>query len=216
MRLTDRLWEAARRNDEEALATYIEWRSDTVVLVTNPIAETERPGHPDPEGGHVIATPTVRPDLWIRFASGDLVGPALAAVGQIVNERLRGEIAPQLQLLRLRFSPRDEVPPLRLGTNPLSLIGAIWLQFATAVSENRLYRRCDYCADWTEVSRREANADRHYCSTAHRMKAYRERQEEAQRLAAAGVAIGEIATQLGSEADTVTNWIEKRRSERQG
>jgi hypothetical protein len=94
-----------------------------------------------------------------------------------------------------------------LGFEPRNLLGAIWLQFAEAAAAQKLYRRCDFCGIWFEVSPRVAGKSRVYHSNACRVKAYRERQAEAQRRYQAGAAIEDIASALDSEPETVRGWV---------
>jgi hypothetical protein len=222
MRLVTVIWECLRSSDQDRLANHVRWVSRSEVIAINPpVTQTSQESEPSVDAlgaknqaksfqpaPYVIASADREPELIMRFAYGDIVGPAISALRKIPNEWLKQEVAAQLVEGRGDASLGCP-PPLALGTGPTSLLGVLWLQFATAVSENKHYRRCDYCQAWSEVSPREANAERHYCSTAHRMKAYRERQAEAQRLANAGEAVETIAEKLGSDTETIRGWIGK-------
>ncbi len=73
---------------------------------------------------------------------------------------------------RLLFADAEERES-RLFLVPNSLIGAIWLQFAKAVDGNRNYRACEQCGTWFEVSPQTARSHKKYCSSACRVKQFR-------------------------------------------
>ena len=88
-------------------------------------------------------------------------------------------IEPQLEQ-RVRVAYRliaSETPALVL--QPRTLLGALWLQLAVAVSDGRAYRRCAGCGKWLDISTAVGRVDRRYCDTACRMRAYRARREAA-------------------------------------
>lgn len=58
---------------------------------------------------------------------------------------------------------------------PRSLLGAIWLQFAAAVAEEKHYRRCAMCRTYFELGAGVNRSDRKFCSDACRSKNYRKR-----------------------------------------
>jgi len=60
---------------------------------------------------------------------------------------------------------------------PYNLLGAIWLQFSDAVSENKQYRKCDMCDTWFEIAPGRGRKKKH-CSNACRVKLYRESKKE--------------------------------------
>lgn len=93
------------------------------------------------------------------------------------------------------------------GLDPSTLLAAIWLQFALAVSGNRAYQNCKECGRWFEVSPEKARKSKLFCSQACRSKAYRERQSLARQMHQAGKTFEAIAQELGSDADTVKNWV---------
>jgi hypothetical protein len=94
---------------------------------------------------------------------------------------------------------------------PDGLIGALWLQFARAVERDSRFRQCAECGIWFELAPGTARADKLYCSTPCRTKAYRKRQAEAARLHGEGRSLDDIARALESAPDTVRGWIEQKR-----
>ncbi|MGL6094311.1 MAG: helix-turn-helix domain-containing protein [Fimbriiglobus sp.] len=92
---------------------------------------------------------------------------------------------------------------------PDSLHDAAWLQLAAAVAGDNTFRRCPGCAKWVEVSADRGRANQWYCGAACRAKAYRRRQAEAVRMAAAGDTPEAIAAALGTDPDTVRGWIKR-------
>ena len=93
-----------------------------------------------------------------------------------------------------------------LDYEPESLIAALWLQLARAMSEGTRFTTCAECrAPFPVVSRREPK----FCSDACRFKAYRGRQKRAQELQGSGVSLGEIAGNLHTDVKTVEGWVKK-------
>ena len=121
-----------------------------------------------------------------------------------INECLEREVSPRLhwnlELNRpvLRFTPHD-------------LLGALWLQFAEAISGNKEYRQCLKCHAWFELSPDVARTNKLYCSTACRSRAFRDR-EEAKRLYKAGTSIEQIAKLKKEDPKTVKEWVESKAS----
>lgn len=112
--------------------------------------------------------------LWVRendLASedkSDLHKVALKILQNTTNEQLSGRLSANL-------SPQSDSGELVLSLRPTSLIGAIWLQFAQAVSNHTEFRRCTVCGSWMEISENASRRDKSYCSDACRMRAYRAR-----------------------------------------
>jgi hypothetical protein len=152
--------------------------------------------------GGMMDDSTLNKELLFRIRRapnqpGELADLMLKAV---LQQKLRGRLS-------LVFSPpaHDALVP-----QPDSLLGALWLQFAQAVIQNKQYRRCESCAEWFEISPQVARAERVFCSTACRSRAYRQRRDEARRLNADGVPLEQIARDLQSDAETVSGWIKAK------
>src|SRR5262245_21200426 len=62
---------------------------------------------------------------------------------------------------------------------PVTLAGAVWLQLAQAVVEQKAFRACLSCRRWFELVPELNRTSRHYCSEACRSRAYRARKDKA-------------------------------------
>jgi hypothetical protein len=201
------VWEAARNGDVGRLERVISWTKDG--------SGVEILSHPELPNGQVPKAPAWVERAWIagthlgeavleRFVPGDLVKPALHYVQGTINRQLDGRASPRLLW---------DVSRERLGLYivPTGLIGALWLQFARAVERDSKFRQCAECDIWYELAPGTARADKLYCSTPCRIKAYRKRQAEAARLHGEGRSMEDIASDLDSDPDTVRGWIERKR-----
>jgi hypothetical protein len=207
MRLAIDIWEAARDGDVSRLERRIIWTEDGsgVRIYSHPeLADGQLPDPPDRVERGWIAGTHLGDDVHERFVQGDLVKPALHYVQSKINAKLDGRASP-----RLLWDKKRE--RLVLYIVPTGLIGALWLQFARAVERDSRFRQCAECGLWFELAPGTARADKLYCSTPCRTKAYRKRQAEAVRLHAEGHSIEEIARYLESEPDTVRGWVERKR-----
>jgi hypothetical protein len=206
MRFAIDLWEAARNGDVGRLQGVISWVEDGSGVRVD--------SHPELPDDHSPEPPFYIDRGWIaggypgddrlrRFVPGDLVKPALHHVQSMINKKLEGRASPRL----LWDANRER---LGLYIVPDGLIGALWLQFARPVERDSRFRQCAECGIWFELASGTARADKLYCSTPCRTKAYRKRQAEAVRLHGEGRSIRDIARKLESEPDTVRGWIERR------
>lgn len=203
MRQAVALWDMVHNNDEQSLKKHVQWREGGVHYDSHPhLPEMESL----PDDMHIrswIAHET-DPDLLERFHRGDVVHPALHYLQGVVNQRLAGRVSPRLLWDRHQIR-------LGLYLYPGSLIGALWLQFAQAISGEKDYRECAQCRKWLEVSPNVARKNKLFCSNACRSQAYRGRQEEARQLHAKRVPLKEIAKRLGTDSTTAKGWIKKRK-----
>jgi hypothetical protein len=207
MRFAIDIWEAARSGDVDRLQRVISWAEDGsgVQILSHPeLANGELPDGPARVERALIASTHLGDDVLGRFVSGDLVQPALHYVQSAINAKLEGRASP-----RLLWDAKRE----RLGLYivPDGLIGALWLQFARAVERDSRFRQCAECGIWFELAPGTARADKLYCSTPCRIKAYRKRQAEAARLHGEQRSFEDIAGTLESDPDTVRGWIERQR-----
>jgi hypothetical protein len=139
----------------------------------------------------------------------------LAAARRILLTAI-GEKIEAGYLLELKSDPKTDAPSLALRAPTLRHV--IWLQFALAIWENRVYRPCDVCGRFFLVSPDVARSDRTLCGQACKQKAHRKRHGDAIKLARRGLTPREIAKQIGSGVDTVTRWLqaeEGRKNDRQ-
>jgi hypothetical protein len=206
MRLAIDIWEAARNGDVGGLQRVISWaeHGSGVQILSHPeLPKGELPEAPAHVERALIAGTHLGDDVLGRFVPGDLLRPALHYVQSTINKMLEGRASP-----RLLWDAKRE----RLGLYivPDGLIGAVWLQFARAVERDSGFRQCAECGIWFELAPGTARADKQFCSTACRTKAYRKRQAEAARLHGEGRSFEDIARQLESDPDTVRGWIERQ------
>ena len=75
--------------------------------------------------------------------------------------------------VELREMPEHDT--LSMVIVPHSLIAAIWLQFAQAITANYGFRQCDECLTWFEVAPGKGRPEKRFCSSACSMRAYRKR-----------------------------------------
>jgi hypothetical protein len=208
MRLAVDLWESARYGNADHLGHMISWAPDgsRVSINTHPDLQLDQLSQ-EPAHVHraVIAAEHLDQEILARFVPGDPIGPALHCMQGLINEHLYHRASP-----RLLWEPNRD----RLGLYivPDGLVGALWLQFARAVERDAQFRQCTECTTWFEVAPGRGRADKQFCSTACRTRAYRKRQAEAVRLHGEGRSIDDIARELESDPDTVRSWIERKRS----
>lgn len=154
----------------------------------------------------VVVSETDRPELWQAVLDAPkrkaLNLAASFYVQAAINDRLTRYAAP-----RLLYNPDTGEQELRIV--PGNLLGALWWQFARAVEGGKGYARCEVCGGWFEVSTEGKRPEAKHCSTNCRVKAYRARQGQARDRAAAGEPVEDIATDLGSDIETVRGWINK-------
>lgn len=60
-----------------------------------------------------------------------------------------------------------------------TLIDALWLQFALAVSENKIFRHCTWCNTPFHAKGKQVKAERVFCSNSCKSLDYRHRKEHA-------------------------------------
>jgi len=139
---------------------------------------------------------------WDKAQSGKADAKAMQRLQVTVSNNLRGRV-------RVVFG-RDleqRLGGFLLQIMPNTLLGALWLQLAEAISGSKKHRACTACGNWFEVSPEKFRTSRHYCSEPCRSRAYRSRKEKAHLLAAEGKSIKEIAALLGSDAKTIKGWL---------
>jgi hypothetical protein len=142
-------------------------------------------------------------EIWDRIRSRTADSRAVRQLREMINGLLNE--ARVTVSFEMASAPPNQ-PKLHIV--PTNLHGAMWLQLAQALEDNKSYRRCKICSRWFELSPETgARTSRHYCSDACRSRAYRSRKERARKLHAKGTAIRKIAEELGSNVETVKKWI---------
>ena len=99
---------------------------------------------------------------------------------------------------------------------PESLLGAMWLQLAEAISENKHYNRCRQCDQPFEVSTSPTGAriSRRYCSVACKNQYHYQQRTETKRLRSQGLSEGRIAERLDVPLKSVKGWLKSEPSSR--
>jgi hypothetical protein len=199
-----RLWDLVRRGDQKGLAASFRWEGADAVVYRYPEGVPDHLGVTWGEREVVVVSREKHPDVLASLTPGDLVGPAQFRLHQFVNARLCGPVS--LKLVRRPEDGRDALDVL-----PDSLLPALWLQLALAIAGKKEYRRCSECGRPFELGPGGSRTSRLTCSAACRNRAYRERQERARQLHAAGKTFKQIAKELDSDLKTVKGWVTGRR-----
>jgi hypothetical protein len=126
-------------------------------------------------------------------------------VSAYLNAYVRGTLLPA-------ESPGESA---RLVLEPMSLLGAAWLQIARDLEEGNVrYGRCLVCGTWFKTT--EGRSQRMYCaSSTCRGRAFRAKRDRCLELSADGTGAVEVARIMSAEfgetitAHRVRNWIEK-------
>ena len=108
---------------------------------------------------------------------------------------------------RIAFTKERRPSGFAMQIMPSSLLGALWVQFGQAIVENKKFRSWAECRRWFEVSPSANRTSRRYCKEACRSRAYRNRKEQAIRMAESGKTTKEIAHALQSTTDTANKWL---------
>jgi hypothetical protein len=157
------LWDAARHGQNEVLENSIWVEEDTVCWHSVPDGWAFT-------GGRWVSAPEHYPERFEQIERHGLARAAMYIVQDLVNEGLRARVHEQMQ-----WDEALERPMIRI--TPINLIGAMWLQLASAVQGDREYGQCSVCNGWFEVSPGSGRPDKRYCSDACRMRAYRKRRK---------------------------------------
>jgi hypothetical protein len=207
-----RLWDLAQQSDSAELSKVIRWDKKGVVRYQAPRDLLIRVfgSLPPPElrsiiesmieEKHVIASTVHNPKRFAAFAQGDVVEPARCVVLSLVNDCLSRTAQPALlwdvkaRRVLLRHYPR-------------SLLGAVSLQFATAILSGRTTQTCPVCGRYFEVTALASRNDRLTCSNRCRVRAYRDRQQKARELHGKGWSFKRISKELGSDVSTIKQWL---------
>jgi hypothetical protein len=204
MRLLVDLWRTVQLKNRNGLARHIRW-IEASANGPRVIYECRSSDYPDallpPNGVHeLIASDTVRPDVFMVLKPKDVCAAALVYLQMKANARLVDAVTPHM-LFEVKTSR------LRLEQIPKTFLAFLWLQFAQAVAQNKSYGRCLSCGIWFERSPETGRTHRRFCSNACRTWMHRRRQQQAQQWHAEGVAVRAIAKKLETDVRTVKGWL---------
>ena len=142
--------------------------------------------------------------MLARFEVEDPILPGWLYLDQDINLHL-GRYAAQVPTATA-WDPDRQRPTLQLVAP--TLLAAVWLQLADAVSNDRTFNRCRTCGKWFEVAPEVARSHRRFCSNACKTKAHRNKQDRARQLfTVEKMTFEEIADELDSDVATVRRWI---------
>ena len=159
------LWKAKQQRSSNKLESVMKWVKGVISYrISTPRGTIEQ----------VLAHPDTDRVLLERFRPGDLLQPARYALQREINKRLdRTRTVPQLiwcpgdMLEEGTFEP-DGIQ--RVVFQPSSLLAAMWLQFAQAVTGEFQLRRCEVCGKYFQLGPGGRRADAITCGDACRQR----------------------------------------------
>jgi hypothetical protein len=211
-----RVWDAIQRGRTDDLRL---WFHPRVAASGRgaPIAIYEA-GEPLPNGSLYLSGDPVEDDslledgqFWFTPADDtvrDITRLAYTFLQVVIGSRLARYATPEMI-----YSVTGGGTPLRVHISPTGVAGVVWLQLARGIEGNIRHERCGraLCRRWVAHSYSTASGgkrkDALYCSTNCRVKAYRERQQEASRLHSTGMPLAKVAAAVRSESKVVRRWI---------
>ena len=143
-----------------------------------------------------------------KISDRDLARNAKRHVCLAISEQLRD--APDLTEVKLELRYSDEAGSGAFRVASLELQTALWLQFATAVTENKQFRSCPQCGTPFEVTPELNRTSRVFCKETCKLKAFRLRKREALRLHQKERTLKQIADVLETEVSKVRGWIKNK------
>lgn len=207
-----RIWDHIKQQDSESLKKLFSWKSDneagTIVEYAPPQSLVVVPRTVDPFRNRrfrTIAKGNSDIDWFQSVQDKDYLAAGKRYLLLVLNAWVKNAGS-------FGIGPAKNTASLQMQIVPHSLLGALWLQFAQAVEQNKDYRRCAQCDRWLEISLSAVRKSKLFCSNACRTKAFRQRQAEAARLAAEGKSHAEIAEELESETETGKGSIESKKT----
>ena len=144
-----------------------------------------------------------RYDYYRAGPSGSLLKDAWALVMDVVQQHLV-ETGPEMTM-----GGDGARGTARLHVTPTSLLGAMWLQFAEAISEQKDYARCKLCGKPFEVSTAQTGfrTNRRFCSDVCKNQFHYQKRLDARQLRANGTSLREIAAQFETTIPAVKKWL---------
>lgn len=124
------------------------------------------------------------------------------------SQRLKWLFDRHLQHVQGRLSFAEAGQP-RLTLEPLTLIAAMWLQLALAITGEKRFVACKFCRRMFEISTEQTGfrSHREFCTDSCKTKDYRRRKRTALALAASGAQATEIAEKTHTDKATVRGWL---------
>jgi len=212
MRAAAGLWDALEYDNAKYLADSVMQFSDLEPSIARSCEVFAKPtGIPAVDDWILLC----RCDDWIDFVrlpageADDRRAAARELLRSIVNERLKDHCALILHRRTEKSSPIKLAP----RATPLSLLGAMWWQFARVIAGESSYRKCKACARYIEISAGAHGKpiNREFCSDACRTRDNRRKVREAKALKAEGRTVPQIAKHFETSSETIRNWLTKKK-----
>ena len=149
--------------------------------------------------------------LWtliVGTVNVEIGGLRILRNGSIIRPTLIVLLDSHLQHVqgRMHFLPDRRV---QLQIAPTTLLAAMWLQLAMAVSGNKDFLKCKFCEREIEISTASSGfrTNREFCSQSCKTKEYRRRKRKAIKFARQGKAVNSIARLTDTRPETVRGWV---------
>jgi hypothetical protein len=204
------LWDLLRAQDRGRLAQHFRWSKEgaagpAVYFVSHPRGgEGEDLSLGVYKTRGLVASREHRPEMLAAFEVGDPVLPGWLYLQEDLDLHLfhtTDEIG-----TTMAWDTERQRPTMQLVAP--TLLSAVWVQLADAVSNDRTFSRCRMCGKWFEVAPDVARSHRRFCSNACKTRAHRNKQDRARQLyTTEKKTFEEIADELDSDAATVRRWI---------
>ena len=120
-----------------------------------------------------------------------------------------------LQHVQARMVFERELPA-RLSFKPLTLLSAMWLQLALAITEDKQFLACKFCHRVFEISTEQTGFRRHreFCTDSCKTKDYRRRRRDALRLIRDGESLASVSKHTSTGPATIRRWVRTDKARR--
>lgn len=169
MRVLVNLWDHIKERNYDALKKLIFFTDEGPEYVIS------RPK----TGSHIgkLAQLTLPSGKRIQFSHNDLLLPARCALQIEVNARL-SENAIKPELTWTPDTNESGGYHQRIVFRSKSLVSALWIQFAQAITEELQMRLCEFCGGYFQVGPGGSREDAKYCKDVCRVRAWTKRKNE--------------------------------------
>lgn len=130
------------------------------------------------------------------------------AAKRVVQRWINREVAELVSALVFWDPMRKEFVPKIM---PFRLLGCLWWQFARAFVSGIEYKACKICGKPLEISSHGFQERREFCSSNCRQIDHRRKVKKAKALRASGRTVRQIANQFHTSAETINNWLTKKK-----
>ena len=203
LRAVVEVWDLAEQGDEKTLSPRTKWdRLPGTNEMLSVFRFDDTSGSVTTEQSWKAAYEPGQP----RRVEGE-IGSTISAAKSFVQDRINDHFNDLEVCTGLDWDP--DLQRSVFSIRPPHLLGALWVQFALAISGGWKHRRCRHCNKWFELSPEHSGfrTNRLYCQTNCRIREARKRQALARELASQRVSATKIAKQLDTDVDTVRGWL---------